>query len=110
MVGRTKWLNDPESWPLDILTAATKELNAEVKATKQPFALAVEQEDELDNLLAKLTYWRTLQVCAWIMRFIRNARTSKPDRVVNVFRPLLSHPHLLGCYHWRERSTRASLK
>ena len=75
-----KWLKDPESWPPDIVTTATTESNAEVKATKELFALAVEQEDELDNLLAKLTYWRTLRVCAWMMRFIRNARTSKPNR------------------------------
>ena len=75
-----KWLKDPESWPPDIVTTATTESNAEVKATKELFALAVEQEDELDNLLAKLTYWRTLRVCAWMMRFIRNARTAKPNR------------------------------
>ena len=75
-----KWLKDPESWPTDIVTTATTESNAEVKATKELFALAVEQEDELDNLLAKLTYWRTLRVCAWMMRFIRNTRTSKPNR------------------------------
>ena len=75
-----KWLKDPESWPPDIVTTATTESNAEVKATKELFALAVEQEDELDNLLAKLTYWRTLRVCAWMMRFIRNARTSKSNR------------------------------
>ena len=58
-----KWLKDPESWRPDIVSTATTESNAEVKATKELFALAVENEDELDNLLAKLTFWRTLRVC-----------------------------------------------
>ena len=61
----------------DIVTTATTESNAEVKATKEIFALAVEKEDEQDNPLSKLTYWRTLRVCASMMRFIRTSKTSR---------------------------------
>ena len=64
-----KWLKDPECWPPDIVTTASTESNAEVKVTKELFALAVEKEYELDNLLSKLTYWR---LCTWMRRFIRN--------------------------------------
>lgn len=78
MVGRIKGAE--RSRKLAPRYCATTESNAEVKATKKLFALAVEQEDDLDNLLVKLTYWRTLRVCAWMMRFIRNARSSKPNR------------------------------
>ena len=74
------WLSDPGTWPPDLVTVPTVESNAEVKAIKELFALAVEKEDELDDLLSKLTYWRTLRVCAWMMRFARNARTSKANR------------------------------
>lgn len=80
MVGRTKVAEGSRKLAPDIVTTANTESNAEVKATKELFALAVEQEDELNNLLAKITYWRTLRVCAWMMRFIRKARTSKPNR------------------------------
>lgn len=59
-----KRLKDPESWPPDIVTTATTESIAEVEARKELSASAVEKEDELDNLLAKLAYWRTLRVCA----------------------------------------------
>jgi len=74
VVGRTKVAEGSRKLAPDIVTTANTESNAEVKATKELFPLAVEQEDELNNLLAKLTYWRTLRVCAWMMRFIRNLK------------------------------------
>ena len=43
------------------MTTATTDSNAELKATKELFTLAVGTEDDLDKLLAKTTYWRTLQ-------------------------------------------------
>lgn len=75
------WLADPTNWPPDIVTTPTTELNAEVKPTKELFALAVDANDELDDLLSKTSYWRTLRVCAWIRRFIDNAKKSKPQRI-----------------------------
>ena len=42
----------------------TEETNQEAKTTKELFALAVNFADELDELLAKNTYWRTTRVCA----------------------------------------------
>ncbi|XP_068675546.1 uncharacterized protein [Montipora foliosa] len=75
------WLADPTNWPADIVTTPTTESNAEVKPTKELFALAVDANDELDDLLSKTSYWRTLRVCAWIRRFIDNAKKSKPQRI-----------------------------
>ena len=37
-------------------------------------------DDGLDELFAKNSYWKTLQVCAWIMRFAQNARTKGANR------------------------------
>ena len=49
------WLKDPGSWPPDIVTSATPESDAEAKATKQIFALAVHEENALDDLLSRRT-------------------------------------------------------
>lgn len=75
-----EWLSDPAKWPADLVTAPTAESNAEMKATKELFAMAVKADDDLDHLLAKHNYWKTLRVCAWIMRFANNARAKRATR------------------------------
>ena len=75
-----EWLSDPRKWPENLVTAPSKESNQEVKTTKELFALAVNSDDELDELLARSSYWKTLRVCAWIMRFAQNARTKRANR------------------------------
>ena len=42
--------------------------------------MAQVQEDNLETLLGKFTLWRTLRVCAWIERFIHNARSTRSNR------------------------------
>ncbi|XP_068721567.1 uncharacterized protein, partial [Montipora capricornis] len=75
-----EWLSDPRKWRENLVTAPSKESNQEVKTTKELFALAVNSDDELDELLAKSSYWKTLRGCAWIMRFAQNARTKRANR------------------------------
>ena len=67
------------------MTAPIAESNAEIKATKELFAMAVKTDDDLDHLLAKHNYWKTLRVCAWIMQFANNARA---ERMTRAKRPL----------------------
>ena len=43
-------------------------------------AVAQFQEDNLNTLLGKFTLWRKLRVCAWIGRFIHNARSTRSNR------------------------------
>ena len=43
-------------------------------------AVAQVQEDNFDTLLGKFTLRRTLGVCAWIGRFIHNARSTHSNR------------------------------
>ena len=74
------WLKDPGSWPPDIVTSATPESDAEAKATKQIFALAV-HEDVFDELLSRRTLWRTLRVGAWIVRFLNNTIAQGGERI-----------------------------
>ena len=63
------------------MTRANEATKAEVKATKEIFAVAVADPDDFDDLLVKLSYWRTLRVCAWITRFVRNSRSPKAKRL-----------------------------
>ena len=81
-----EWLGNPERWPPDIVTSATRESQAEAKATRQIFAVAIAATDELNALLEKCSHWRTLRVCAWVARFARNSRSPKARRTMG---PLL---------------------
>ena len=54
---------------------------AEVKAMRDVFAVAIATTDELDSLLEKSTYWKTMRICAWIMRFVHNVRSRKTGRL-----------------------------
>lgn len=76
-----KWLKNKACWPPDIVTKASDESMAEVKATQDVFAVAIATTDELDTLLEKSTYWRTMRICAWIMRFVHNVRSRKTERL-----------------------------
>ena len=75
------WLSKPDEWPPDQRTTRTTETDVEVKLTKQLFALAKEEEDELGNLLAKFAYWKTLRITAWLLRFLGNIRCAKERRI-----------------------------
>ena len=54
-----EWLSDPAKWPADLVTVPTAESNAEMKATKELFVMAVKADANLDHLLAKYNYWKT---------------------------------------------------
>ena len=52
-----------------------------MKATRDVFAVAIATTDELDTLLEKSNYWKTMRICAWIMRFAHNVRSKKIGRL-----------------------------
>ena len=68
------WLSDPSAWPPEIITTPTAETESERKALKQVLATAKEEPSELNQLLHRTTLWRTLRICAWVYRFMRNSR------------------------------------
>ena len=76
-----KWLSNREQWPLDIVTSPSKESMVEAKATREIFAAAIAVTDELDTLLEKFSYWKTIKVCAWVTRFLHNIRLAKTNRL-----------------------------
>ena len=53
----------------------------EAKATREIFAAAIAVTDELDTLLEKFSYWKTIKVCAWVTRFLHNIRLAKTNRL-----------------------------
>ena len=51
-----------------------------MKITNELFALAVNSDDELDELFANNSYEKSSRVYAWIMRSAQNARTKRASR------------------------------
>ena len=72
-----EWLASPESWPAEILTEPSKETEAEAKLTKEVLGTIAETKDDLDEILNKHSFWKTMQVTAWIMRFAQNCKQKK---------------------------------
>ena len=64
-----EWLPERNRWPADIETATTAESQVEAKVIQEVLGMAQVQTDILDKLLDKSTLWRTLRVCAWMVRF-----------------------------------------
>lgn len=44
-------------------------------------AVAIKHHDEIDELVIKSSLWRTLQITAWISRFLYNARVKNKQRL-----------------------------
>ena len=63
------------------LQTSSPKSNAEAKASKQIFALAVESNDVMDELLLRSSLWRTLRVGAWVARFLRNSKSPRNQRI-----------------------------
>ncbi|CAB4045124.1 Hypothetical predicted protein, partial [Paramuricea clavata] len=56
-------------------TKATKESLGEAKKVRELFKLATDHEpDEFSQLIERRNYWTVIRTCAWIARFVHNAR------------------------------------
>ena len=97
-----RWLTRKVEWPPDLVTSASPETMAEAKATRKIFAVAVAAtaSDELDVLLDKFCYWKAIRACAWIKRFLFNARTRKTSRTIG---PLTAQELKLVELLWEKR-------
>ena len=73
------WLANPNEWPRDMVTTATPESEAEAKATKSVFNVAVNSPDESDQILAKFSLNKAVRIHAWIFRFLHNCRARKTE-------------------------------
>ena len=71
-------MSDPDKWSSDIVTNASEESESEAQLVREIMQVAVKREpDELDEMLDKLSFWKSVRVMAWIARFIRNCRVVK---------------------------------
>ena len=62
-------------------TKETKETDEESKVTQEAVLRTQERMfDEWDALLERSTYWRTMGVTAWVLRFIRNCKGTSQRR------------------------------
>ena len=80
-----EWLLLEERWPPNIITSDTNETRAEIKAVKEILTVAVPVEDELDQLLEKHDFWKTIRITAQMIRFKTNARKGPENKVTGPF-------------------------
>ena len=76
------WLPNPELWPAPVETEPSKESVAEAKVVKDVFAVALEPDDRLHQLLQKHEFWPTICITAWVARFIHNCKSGKASRLL----------------------------
>ena len=68
-----KWRATPEEWPPDVVNEVTEESQAEAKLVRKVLAVAIDEENEIDNVLRKFQLQRAVRVCAWMRRFVHNS-------------------------------------
>ena len=64
----------------DTVTAASADSESEAQPTKSILKVAVESKDELDMVIEKYQYRKSMRVIAWVKRFIRNCQAKKENR------------------------------
>ena len=73
-----EWLVNPDKWPKQPKLERTKTVLDEQKPmTEVAFNTQEKYPDEWDLLLSRSSYWKTIRVTAWALRFVSNARARK---------------------------------
>ena len=73
-----EWLVNPDKWPKQPKLERTKTVLDEQKPmTEVAFNTQEKGPDEWDLLLSRSSYWKTIRVTAWALRFVSNARARK---------------------------------
>ncbi|XP_028412636.1 uncharacterized protein LOC114535535 [Dendronephthya gigantea] len=71
---------DEDNWPLNIKTQEATETQAEAKAVKELFSLTIPVQDELDQLLKKFGFWKTIRITATAKRFVDNVKDGRENK------------------------------
>jgi hypothetical protein len=77
-----EWLSDQARWPPEVVPVVSSEAMEEEKASVRVM-VAVNQpvaENVFDKLLGKYPLRKTLRICAWVNRFVRNCRNENHKR------------------------------
>ena len=64
-----EWLSNPEEWPDEV-----------AKQSGEIFKAVIQQEDVFTDVLKKYTFWRTMRIMAWVIRFLHNLRSNQIHR------------------------------
>ncbi|XP_028410907.1 uncharacterized protein LOC114533565 [Dendronephthya gigantea] len=97
------WLLEKEQWPEQPILRVTTSVSQECKPIKEQALFTKEREpDEWDALLERNTYWRTLRVTAWVLRFLNNC-LAKVRRNQKQSGPLVSEEISVARYAWIRR-------
>ena len=75
------WLLTPDHWPNDCLAQPSNETEAEAKLVGEVLATTVETKDNLDEVLEKHGFWKTIHITAWIARYLHNCRSKQSQRL-----------------------------
>ena len=85
---------------------STKETDEESKVTQEAVLRTQERMfDEWDALLERSTYWRTMRVTAWVLRFIRNCKARSKSKKMSG--PLVTEEITAASDYWVKRVQKA---
>lgn len=74
------WIQNPEQWPEQMVTVASSESESEAKPHKVVLKVSVKASDELDKMLEKFNFMKSMRVTAWLKRFADNYKRKKSER------------------------------
>ena len=76
-----KWLSERSCWPEELQLQPSTELEAEAKLLRTVLAVSVESTDQINNLISKFNFWKTIRITAYCRRFVRNCKAKRADRL-----------------------------
>ena len=95
-----KWLLNESDWPDQPILKSTSQVNEEAKKVTDVIAYTSERKpDEWDNLLDRKSYWKTLRITSWILRFINNCK-AKTKNEKGTVGPLKTEEILRARNYW----------
>ena len=81
-----KWLATSEEWPPDVVNEVTEESQAEAKLVRK-VPVAIDEENEIDNILRKFQLQKAVRLCACMRRFVHNSLRSQGRPCIRDHRP-----------------------
>ena len=102
-----KWLLDEKQWPQQPKLKCTEVADEECRPTPEGILHTQERKlDEWDALLERGTYWRTMRVTAWMLRFISNCK-ARGNKLKRRSGPLVTEEITTATTCWVRRVQRA---
>lgn len=81
-----RWLASSELWPVDVLNEPSEESQTEAKLVQKVMGVAVNEENEVEEVLHKFQLQKAVRICAWLRRVARKSLRSRgTPRVLGPF-------------------------